>query len=124
MDLSTILSRMRAFSVKMNQLGIPIWTIRDPKTGLGSVSLTLLFVSSVLVLVGLIGKWSGKLGGVDVSNALQFFYAASALYFGRKFQSSNSSSLESLNSADKAVQVPVAVDNSAKASQKVDNPDA
>ena len=70
---------------KANSMGIPLPTVRDPKTGAGSVSLTMLAISCVLVIIGLIGKWSGKLGIVDIDNSLQFFYASSALYFGRNF---------------------------------------
>jgi hypothetical protein len=60
--------------------------VKDPKTGLGSVSLTLVFISSITVILGLVGKWSGKLGVVDINNALEFFYASSFLYFGRNWR--------------------------------------
>ena len=73
------------FVSKMNALGIPLPTIRDPKSGIGSVSLTLVFISSLLVIAGLVGKWSGRLGIIDINNALEFFYASSALYFGRSW---------------------------------------
>lgn len=71
------------FANKMNKYGVPIPMIRDPKTGLGSVSLTLLFISFNVVLIGLVGKWVEKLGGFDVGQALNLFYACAALYFGR-----------------------------------------
>ena len=70
-----------------NKYGLAIPTIRDPKMGIGSVSLTLLFISSVTVIVGLVGKWSGKFGGIDMANALQFFGICYAGYLGRKLQS-------------------------------------
>lgn len=57
--------------------------IRDPKTGVGSVSLTLVFLSFNAVLVGLVGKWSKSLDGIDLNQALNLFYACAALYFGR-----------------------------------------
>lgn len=69
----------------INMHGIPVPMVRDPKTGIGSVSLTLVFISSVLVIVGCAGKWSGLFGAVDFHEALEFFYASSALYFGRNF---------------------------------------
>lgn len=74
---------------KLNKYGIPLPTIRDPLTGKGSISLTLVFISFNAVLVGLVGKWSGALGGVDIAQALNLFYACAALYWGRKFQGSN-----------------------------------
>lgn len=71
----------------MNSKGIPMPMVRDPKTGRGDVALTLVVMSSALIMMGLIGKWSGHLGGVDVPQALQFFYASSALYWARKLKS-------------------------------------
>ena len=72
---------------KMNVYGLNLPMVKDPATEKGSVSLTLVFLSSLLVIAGLVGKWSGKLGIVDINNALQFFYASSALYFGRRWTS-------------------------------------
>ena|SRR6185369_4345921 len=76
-----------AFVNKMNSKGIPLPTIRDPKTGLGSISLTLVFISFNFVLVGLVGKWSKELDGIDLNQALNLFYACAALYFGRNMTS-------------------------------------
>jgi len=70
---------------RANAVGVPLPTIRDPKSGLGSVSLTLIFLSSLLVILGIVGKWSKSLGEIDIRNALEFFYASSALYFGRQW---------------------------------------
>jgi len=70
---------------RANAVGVPLPTIRDPKSGLGSVSLTLVFLSSFLVILGIVGKWSKSLGEIDIRNALEFFYASSALYFGRQW---------------------------------------
>ena len=73
-----------------NKLGVPVPSIRDPKTGIGSISLTLLFISSVLVILGIVGKWSKLAGEIDMGNAMEFFYASSALYFGRQWQTKTS----------------------------------
>lgn len=70
--------------------GIPFIWIRDPKTGIGSVSLTLVVVSSILVIIGCVGKWSGKLGTVDFHEALELFFASTALYFGRNWKTGTS----------------------------------
>lgn len=87
-------SKWKNFVGRMNRAGVPVPTIRDPKTGVGSVSLTLVFVSSILVILGIIGKWSQAFGTVDVNNALEFFYASSALYFGRNWGSKTGGKLE------------------------------
>ena len=86
MTISDLKKKWLDFVSKMNSNGVPLPTIRDPKSGKGSVSLTLVFVSFNVVLVGLVGKWAGALGGIDLTQALNLFYACAALYFGRKFQ--------------------------------------
>lgn len=78
-----MIEQIKEFFAKINSKGIPMPLIRDPKTGMGSVSLTLLFISSLYVQVGLIGKYSKLLEGVDVSQAINWFLIASGLYFGR-----------------------------------------
>lgn len=64
--------------------GIPTPVLRDPVTQLPSASFTLLVVSSGLVIFGLLNKVAKVVDGVDIENALQFFYACGGLYFGRK----------------------------------------
>lgn len=71
---------------KMNSKGIPVPMIRDPKTELGSVSLTLVFLSFNVWLLSVIGKAAGALGGIDQSACLQMFLACAGLYWSRKFQ--------------------------------------
>lgn len=64
--------------------GIPVPILRDPGTQQPSASFTLLVISSGLVIFGLINKIAKLVDGVDIDNALQFFYACAGLYFGRK----------------------------------------
>lgn len=71
----------------LNSKGIPLPMVRDPKSGKGSVALTLVVISSFMVVASLIGKFSRVLEGIDISNALQFFYASSGLYWARKLNS-------------------------------------
>ena len=84
--MNFILSKLKELLNDSNALGIPLPTIRDPKTGKGSVSLTLVFLSFNVVLAGLIGKITNLIGNVDLTNALWLFGIASSLYFGRKIQ--------------------------------------
>lgn len=67
--------------------GIPVPVLRDPVSQLPSASFTLLVVSSGLVIFGLLNKIAKLVDGVDIANALQFFYACAGLYFGRKLTS-------------------------------------
>jgi hypothetical protein len=83
-----LIDKWNNFVSACNSKGIPIPLARDPKTGQGSVSLTMLFLSFNMVIVGLIGKYSKMLEGVDIGQALNLFTICSALYFGRKLSSS------------------------------------
>lgn len=78
-----MLEKIKDFLVKMNQEGFPLPLLRDPKTGQGSVSLTMLVLSFNVVLLGLIGKSAGFLGGVDLTQAIYWNVLTASLYFGR-----------------------------------------
>jgi len=83
MDLKQLSSAWKAFCVKMNEQGVPMPMARYK--GEGNPALTLVILSSALVIAGIVSKWSGFLGGVDMNNALQFFYASSTLFFGHSW---------------------------------------
>ena len=83
MDFRKIKEKVQTFIATMNSKGIPVPTARDPQTGLGSVSFTLVLISSVIYILGMVGKWSGKFGGIDMANAKDFFDSSCYLYFGR-----------------------------------------
>ena len=78
--------KWKTFVNSLNSNGIPVPMLRSPDTGKASVSLTLVFISFNLVIIGLMGKYSRMLEGVDVSQAISLFSICAALYWGRKFQ--------------------------------------
>jgi hypothetical protein len=92
--MDQLYKKWQHFVTRMNRNGVPVPVVRDPRTGLGSVSLTLVFLSSVFVLIGIIGKWSKLTAEIDMRNAMEFFYASSALYFGRQWQNKSGSKPE------------------------------
>jgi len=100
MSINGFLSKWKEFVVKMNDKGVPVPMVRDPNTQEGSVSLTLVAVSSLLVVVGIVGKWSGRLGGVDINNALTFFYASSTLYFGHTWVHKDNGKEDKISKSD------------------------
>lgn len=100
MTIQDIKKKWISFVRKMNSHGVPVPTIRDPKTGLGSISLTLLFMASTWVQLGLFNKFAHAFGDINLDQAMQFFYASSALYFGRKFTSKDSSSIAEDSGSD------------------------
>lgn len=81
--MNAVLEKLRAFVDRMNSMGIPMPMLRDPATGKASVSLTLLFISSVYVQIALLNKFAQWFKGVDTENSLQFFLVCAGLYFGR-----------------------------------------
>lgn len=78
--------KIKQFISKMNEKGIPVPMIRDPKTGIGSVTLTLVFISANVVLVSLLNSFANIFKGVDVANSLAWFSICLASYLGRKMQ--------------------------------------
>lgn len=82
MRISGLLNKWKKLISLANDKGIPFPMVRDPNTLEGSVSLTLVVLSSFIVMVGIVGRWSKWLDGIDMNNAMQFFYASSTLYFG------------------------------------------
>lgn len=113
MNADRYITKWKEFTAYLNKKGIPAPTIRDPKTGTGSVSLTLVFISSGLVIVGIVGKWTKLLDNVDIDTAMQFFWTACTLYWGRKFQPDD---------RPKSTKPVEAVE--AKPSTKIDDPDS
>ena len=83
------MNKWNEFIKILNTKGIPIPTIRDPKTQQGSISLTLVFISFNLFVLSVIGKYAAIFGGIDTNQSLNLFYACAALYWGRKFQNGN-----------------------------------
>jgi hypothetical protein len=79
----------KAFIAKMNELGIPAPMIRDPKTGRGSVTLTLVVVSGGIVAIGLLNSFANVFKGIDMTNALYWHGLALGAYLGRKMSAGN-----------------------------------
>ena len=68
----------------MNRLGIPVPTARDPETGRGSVTFTLVCVSGGIVAIGLLNSFANIFKGVDMMNALYWHGLSLGDYLGRK----------------------------------------
>jgi len=78
-----MLEKLKTLLDSFNKLGLPLPLIRDPKTGGGSVSLTLVFISSIYVQLALLNSIALIFKGVDVTNALYWHGICVSLYFGR-----------------------------------------
>jgi hypothetical protein len=84
-----MLEQVKKIMEKLNKAGVPLPVLRDPQTGLGSVTLTLLFISANVVLIALLNSFAKVFKGVDTENALQFFLICLGGYLGRRFQGKN-----------------------------------
>lgn len=90
--------------ISMNKNGILVPLVHDPKVNKGSVTLTLVFISSLYVQIGLIGKYSKMLGDIDMTSAITWFALCMGLYGYNKKISINKTSgivLESNEEEDK-----------------------
>lgn len=78
----------------LSSRGIPLIWIRDPKTGVASVSLTLMIVTFTLCVLSVIDKIANSklFGDVNASDSFNLFIATSALYFGRNISSGGANS--------------------------------
>lgn len=74
---------------KFNQEGFPVLLARDPKTGKGSFSATLILLSSILVACAVF-KVSKE---IDGTLAMTFFTASAALYYGRNYKPQETTSI-------------------------------
>lgn len=69
-----------------NQSGVPVPTVRDPQTGKGSFTATMLVISFGASVLLLLGKITHYVGDVEYANVLWLLGISLSAYLGRKFQ--------------------------------------
>lgn len=69
---------------RMNEKGIPLPVARDPATGKGSVTFTLVAVSAGIIVIGLLNSAAQIFKGVDMESALYWNGMSLAAYLGRR----------------------------------------
>lgn len=105
--IKLIYARWVAFVNRMNRLGIPVPTARDPLTGKGSITAALLVFSAglfgfciIFMLASAIAKYAGLFVLTDITTSqikmaadysFQFLLAALGGYIGRYMQKGSSS---------------------------------
>lgn len=96
-----MLEKMKKFLDKLNSRGIPLPTIRDPKNGRGSITLTMFWISFNISILTLAGKITNVIGDIDYSNVLWLLGITGGMYMGRRFQSDkNGISVEGTNNEE------------------------
>jgi hypothetical protein len=78
--------KLGKFLESLNNPGVPVPTVRDPKTGKGSITCTMVVVSFGVCILGVIGKYSKMLGEIDLTAAHSLLVISLSAYLGRKMQ--------------------------------------
>lgn len=94
-----MLEKLKQFIIKLNDFGIPLPLLRDPKEDHASITYTMMVVSYLIVVIGLVGKLSKQLD-VDMSQAMYLFMTTSGVYLGRKLQADNNKKTITVESKD------------------------
>lgn len=77
---------LKKLALLLNTRGIAIPVCRDPKTGQGSITVSMVVVSFGICVIGVIGKVSKVLDGVDLTAAHSLLVISLSAYLGRKLQ--------------------------------------
>lgn len=85
------MDKLKQLVKDLQDKGIPIFLLRDMTTKLPSVTFSLLIVSALMVVLGLIGKFAKLAGGFDIENSLTFFGICFGGYLGRKITNGKTS---------------------------------
>lgn len=78
--------QLRNILLRSNDEGIPIPLLRDNKTGKGSYTLTMFWMSFNISILLLAGKVTKLIGDVDYNNVLWLLGLTGGFYLGRKVQ--------------------------------------
>lgn len=86
--------QIKDFIKTLQNDGVPLMFIKDPRTKTPSVSLTMLMISFALVLFGILNKWTQWIQGVELDNAMELLYLTTGLYFGRAMSKQTSGTID------------------------------
>lgn len=73
---------------KLNQEGFPVPMLKDPKTGKGSLTATMYWITFNVSILTLAGRITKIIGEVDYNNLLWLLGITGGMYLGRKMQAS------------------------------------
>ena len=83
------MEKLKALLKDLQDRGVPLFYLRDPKTREPSVTFSMTVISFILCVGAVIAKVaeSKLLGGLNFDYCLQLLMATGAAYLGRKFMS-------------------------------------
>lgn len=100
-----ILEKLRQFVNWMHDRGIPLPLLRDSGRDAPSISYTMMVISFLFCLLGLLQKLNSTDLDVDMSQALVLLGITTSLYYGRKAQ---------INAENKTVDIDAVVEKKKK----------
>jgi hypothetical protein len=86
-NLNNISQKWKDAAAKLATYGVPMLMLRDPLTKKASLPFTMVTLAIMLVVIGIVGKLSALVGGIDKGLAVQFLTTSAALYFGHSWVS-------------------------------------
>lgn len=86
-----MINKIKQLILKMNEAGIPAPLLRDPDKDGPSITFTFFYLSGMLALASLIGKFTKVFGEIDVSGSIYLFISAAGIYTARKMTSDGKS---------------------------------
>lgn len=78
------MEKLKELFARWNELGIPLPMVRDPLTGKGSVTLSMVVTAFFFNILSLGGKMAGAFGNLDTSAASYLLITSLTAYLGRK----------------------------------------
>lgn len=81
-----MLEKIKNWLLSANAQGIPLPLLKDLKSGTGSYTLTMYFITFNLAVFTLLGKVTKLVGDVDYNNVLWLYGMSASIYLGRKYQ--------------------------------------
>lgn len=79
-------AKIKNWILSLNEEGVPLPLLRDPKAKTGSVTLTMFWISFNIAILTLAGKITKVIGDVDYSNVLWLLGLTGSFYLGRRIQ--------------------------------------
>jgi uncharacterized membrane protein YfcA len=92
---------IKNFINSLNEKGIPVPMLRDPRTGQASLTATLVFLSFNTALLGQIGKVTNLFGPVDLVQANYLLMLSLGAYLGRRIQANSATKTTDLSEESK-----------------------
>jgi hypothetical protein len=80
--------KVKSYIQKANELGIPLPVVRDPLTNKGSITCTLVVLSSIMLIASLVTS------KVSNSGSFEFFLASISVYTARKMTNKSGTTID------------------------------